>query len=92
MKDLGEANYILGIKLLRDRKNKVLALSQALYIDKILARFSIENSKKGTLPFRDGVHLSKEQSPKLLSRKKVLVGYLLLRHWVVSCMPCYVLG
>ena len=28
MKDLGEANYILGIKLLRDRKNKVLALSQ----------------------------------------------------------------
>ena len=27
MKDLGEANYILGIKLLRDRKNKVLALS-----------------------------------------------------------------
>ena len=33
MKDLGEANYILGIKLLRDRKNKVLELSQALYID-----------------------------------------------------------
>ena len=32
MKDLGEANYILGIKLLRVRKNKGLALSQALYI------------------------------------------------------------
>ena len=44
MKDLGEANYILGIKLLRDRKNKVLVLSQALYIDKILARFNMENS------------------------------------------------
>ena len=68
MKDLGEANYILKIKLLRDRKNKVLALalSQALYIDKILARFSMENSKKGTLPFRHGVHLFKEQSPKTL--------------------------
>ena len=66
MKDFGEANYILGIKLLRDRKNKVLALSQALYIDKILARFSMENSKKGTLPFRHGVHLSKEQSPNTL--------------------------
>ena len=70
MKDLGEANYILGIKLLRDRKNKVLALSQALYIDKILARFSMENSKKGTLPFRHGVHLSKEQSPKTLKQKE----------------------
>ena len=32
---MGEASYILGIKLLRDRKNKTLALSQAVYIDKI---------------------------------------------------------
>ena len=70
MKYLREANYILGIKLLRDRKNKVLALSQALYIDKLLARFSMENSKKGTLPFRHGVHLSKEQSPKTLDQKE----------------------
>ena len=70
MKDLGEANYILGIKLLRDRKNKLLALSQALYIDKILARFSMENSKKGTLPLRHGIHLSKEQSPKTLEQKE----------------------
>ena len=60
MKYFGEANYILGIKLLRDRKNKVLALSQAFYIDKIIARFSMENSKKGSLPFKHGVHLSKE--------------------------------
>ena len=48
----------------------MLALSQALYIDKILARFSMENSKKGTLPFRHGVHLSKEQSPKTLEQKE----------------------
>ena len=70
MKDLGEANYILGIKLLRDRKNKVLSLSQALYIDKILARFTMENSKKGTLPFRHRVYLSKQQSPKTLEQKE----------------------
>jgi hypothetical protein len=36
MKDLGEASYVLGIQLIRDRKNKLLALSQASYIDKIL--------------------------------------------------------
>ena len=71
MKDLGEANYILRIKPLRDQKNKVLALSQALYIDKILARFSMENSKKRTLPFRHGIHLSKSNHQKLLSRKNV---------------------
>ena len=33
MKDLGEASHILGIKLLRDRKQRMLGLSQATYID-----------------------------------------------------------
>ena len=41
MKDLGEVNFILGIKLCQDRKNKMLGLSQARYIDKVLERFSI---------------------------------------------------
>ena len=100
MKDLGEANYILGIKLLRDRKNKVLALSQALYIDKILARFSMENSKKGTLPFRHGVHLSKEQSPKTLEQKERMSRILFasaigsLMYAMLCTRPdiCYLVG
>ena len=49
MKDLGEANFILGIKLWRDRKNKMLGLSQAGYIDKVLKRFNMQNSKKRLL-------------------------------------------
>ena len=73
MKDLGEVNYILGIKLLRDRKNKVLALSQASYIDKIVTRFGMENSKRGLLPFRHGIHLSKEQSPKPPEEKELMI-------------------
>ena len=64
MKDLGEANFILGIKLWRDRKNKMLGLSQAGYIDKVLERFSMQNSKKGLLHFRHGVPLSDDQRPK----------------------------
>ena len=64
LKDLGEANYILGIKLLREWKNRVLTLSQAKYIDKILANFSMENSKRGIIPLRHEIHLSKKQSPK----------------------------
>ena len=58
MKDLGEASYILGIKLWQDQKNRMLDLSQVGYIDKILARFSMQNSKNGLLPFRHGVPLS----------------------------------
>ena len=64
MKDLGEANFILGIKFWRDRKNKMLGLSQARYIDKVLERFSMQNSKKELLPFRHGVPLFNDQRPK----------------------------
>ena len=64
MKDLGEASYVLGIQIIRDRKKRLLAMSQASYIDKILIRFGMQNSKKGNLPFRHGIHLSREQSPK----------------------------
>jgi hypothetical protein len=64
MKDLGEASYILGIKVFRDRKKRLLGLSQVNYIDRILARFSMVNSKKGFLPFRHEIHLSKQMCPK----------------------------
>ncbi|KAA0060557.1 Retrovirus-related Pol polyprotein from transposon TNT 1-94 [Cucumis melo var. makuwa] len=64
MKDLREAQYVLGIQIIRDPKNKMLALSQATYIDKMLVRYSMQNSKKDLLPFRHKVHLSKEQCPK----------------------------
>ncbi|KAL8116714.1 hypothetical protein AgCh_023023 [Apium graveolens] len=47
MKDLGETTYILGIKVIRDRKKRMLALSQEPYIDEVLARFNMQNSKKG---------------------------------------------
>ena len=60
MKDLGEASYILGIQIIRDRKNKLLALSQASYIDKVLARFLMRDSKKGLLSIKHGIILSKE--------------------------------
>ena len=66
MKDLGEANFILRIKLWRDRKNRMLGLSQARYIDKDLEWFSMQNSKKELLPFRHGVPLFDDQRPKTL--------------------------
>src|SRR4051812_30462341 len=63
MKDLGEAAYILGIKIYRDRPNRRLALSQSTSIDKILKRFKMDNSKRGLLPVIKGVKLSVTQCP-----------------------------
>ncbi|MBT0647087.1 hypothetical protein KJJ93_29280, partial [Escherichia coli] len=64
MKDLGDATYILGIKIYRDRSKRLLGLSQSMYIDKILKRFSMENSKRSMLPFSHGIKLSKDMAPK----------------------------
>ena len=74
MKDLGVASYIIGIKLLRDRWNKMLGLSQAAYIDKIFIKFAMHNSKKRLLPFRHGVSLSMEQCPKTLDDEQRMKG------------------
>ena len=63
MKDLGEASYILGIKIYRDRSKKLIGLSQSTYIDKVLKRFRMEDSKRGFLPMSNGISLSKSQCP-----------------------------
>ena len=60
MKNLGEASYILGIKIYIDRSRMLLGLSQSMYIDTVLKRFSIENSKKGYLTIASRVNLSKK--------------------------------
>jgi hypothetical protein len=63
MKDMGEASYALGIKIYRDRSRRLLALSQSTYLDKVLKKFRMENSKKGNLPIVKGTSLSVTQGP-----------------------------
>ncbi|KAJ9539151.1 hypothetical protein OSB04_031884 [Centaurea solstitialis] len=64
MKDLGEAAYILGIKIYRNRSRRLIGLSQSTYIDKILKRFRMDESKKGFIPMQHGIVLSKAQFPE----------------------------
>ncbi|RVW34940.1 Retrovirus-related Pol polyprotein from transposon TNT 1-94 [Vitis vinifera] len=64
MKDLGEASYVLGIKILRDRANGVLKLSQRAYIEKILKRFNMHNCKSSKAPIVKGDKFLKAQCPQ----------------------------
>ncbi|KAJ9546872.1 hypothetical protein OSB04_019415 [Centaurea solstitialis] len=63
MKDLGEAAYILGIKIYGNRSKRLIGLSQSTYIDKILKKFRMDESKKGFIPMQHGIVLSKTQCP-----------------------------
>ena len=40
MKDLGPANQILGVQLVRDRKSKKLWLPQERYVQRVLEKFN----------------------------------------------------
>ena len=70
MKDLGEAAYVLGIRIYRDRSRKLLGLSQSTYIDKVLKRFSMQDSKKGFLPMSHGITLSRSQCPSTTEERE----------------------
>ncbi|KAJ9566410.1 hypothetical protein OSB04_002376 [Centaurea solstitialis] len=59
----GEAAYILGIKIYRNRSRRLIGLSQSTYIDKILKRFRMDESKKGFIPMQHGIVLSKAHCP-----------------------------
>ena len=92
--------HILGIKLWREQKNRMLGLSQAGYIDKILARFIMQNSKKGLLPFRHGVPLFDDQRPKTFEEEKTIrqvpyasaVGSLMYVMLCTRLDICYLVG
>ena len=100
MKDLGETIYILRIKLWRDRKNRMLGLSQARYIDKVLEQFSMKNSNNGLLHFRHGVPLFDDQRPKTLEEENMMrqipyasaVGSLMFAMLCTRPDICYLVG
>ncbi|GJW10147.1 retrotransposon protein, putative, ty1-copia subclass [Tanacetum coccineum] len=61
MKDLGEAAFILGIKIYRDRSKRLIGLGQNAYMDKILKRYRMDNSKRGHIPMQERLDLNKTQ-------------------------------
>ncbi|RVW92797.1 Retrovirus-related Pol polyprotein from transposon TNT 1-94 [Vitis vinifera] len=64
MKDLSKASYVLGIKILHDRANGVLKLSQRTYIEKILKRLNMHNCSSTKAPIVKGDKFSKAQCPQ----------------------------
>ncbi|GJS51629.1 retrotransposon protein, putative, ty1-copia subclass [Tanacetum coccineum] len=71
MKDLGEAAFILRIKIYRDRSKRLIGLGQNAYMDKILKRYRMDNSKRGHIPMQERLDLNKTQgasTPKEVKR------------------------
>ncbi|KAL0318197.1 UNVERIFIED_CONTAM: Retrovirus-related Pol polyprotein from transposon TNT 1-94 [Sesamum calycinum] len=60
MKDMGEADVILGIKLIRSTDG--IAISQCHYVEKIIEKFGYQNSRIAKTPYDSSIALFKNES------------------------------
>ena len=58
MKDMGEAEYVLGIEITRDRPNRLLTLSQGSYLETMLKRFDMAMCNPIDTPICKSIKLS----------------------------------
>src|SRR5215216_6047507 len=70
MKNLCEAAYILSIKIYRDRSRRLIGISQSTYLDKVLKKFKMDQSKKRLFPVLQGMKLSKTQNPTMAENRE----------------------
>ena len=100
MKDLGDAVWVLGMKIERDRAARTLLLSQQSYIDKMLHQFGLVDAAPQETPEDSSVRLSKsdeavsEEESKLMERIPYmeLVGSLLYASTSVRLDISHVVG
>jgi hypothetical protein len=70
MKDMGEASYILGVKIIRDRAKRLLGLTQETYIKKMLERYHMQDCKPMDTHVDKSLSLSCDMCPNTLEEKE----------------------
>jgi hypothetical protein len=63
--DLGEAHWILGMEIIRDRKKKTIELSQQQYVETILERFGMQDARPVATPMDPNTRLVKRESAEV---------------------------
>ena len=62
--DLGPINWLLGMKVTRDRQARTISSSQEPYVNGILAKYNFVDMKPVSIPLDPHIQLSEKQSPK----------------------------
>lgn len=57
LKDLGEAKFVLGIEIERDRQRRTIYLNQSKYVEEVLERFRMSDCKPCSTPLDAGLKL-----------------------------------
>ena len=70
MKDMGEANYVLCVKIFRELSKRLLGLSQETHIKKMLEHYHIHDCKPMDAPVEKNLSLSLNMCPKTPNEKE----------------------
>lgn len=70
MKDMGEAQWILGLQISRDRANRTLSLSQSQYVETVLRRFRMHQAAFQPTPCELGQDLRKSTAPATAAEER----------------------
>ena len=100
MKDMGEASYVIGVKILRDHSKRLLSLSQETYIKKMLQRYHMHDCKPMDTPIERNLSLNLDMCPQLVEEKEQMskASYSSAIHSLMYAMMCkrpdicYVIG
>ncbi|KAK2981308.1 hypothetical protein RJ640_007009 [Escallonia rubra] len=99
MKDMGEANYMLGVNIFRDRSKRLLGLSQKGYLEEILERIQMHKSKpidtlaaKGDLSLKNCPKTPKEKEKMTHVPYSGVIGSLMYSMMCTRPDICYAIG
>ncbi len=79
MDDRGEIHYVLGMEVKRDRKSKTMTISQKAYLENVLERFDMQNSRPVSTPLETGkkfAKISEDEEPIDVKKYQAAIGSL----------------
>jgi hypothetical protein len=74
MKDLGAAEWVLGMQLIRDRKQRTIGLSIARYVDKMCNEFRLTDANPMPTPEAPGQQLHKKHDAQSEEERQRMAG------------------
>ena len=100
IKDMAEASYVFGVKILRDRSKRLLSLSQETYIKKMLKCYHMHDCKPMDTLVEKNLSLNFDMCPKTPNEKEQkskipyssVVGGLIYAMMCTRPDICYVVG
>ena len=88
MKDMGEASYVLGVKIFRDHSKRLLGLSRETYIKEMLKHYHMQDCKSMDTPVEKNLSLSLDMCPKI--RYSSVVASMMYAMMCTCLDICYV--